>query len=204
VVPARDLYSVRFSDFHGNPLTFLYGYPWAPSWFGDGQPGTDNVQFGVNIELKDMVHTDPYTSTATLGFSNYSVDIESSVDKISVSGVKGDTYTLTYQTVVENTGTATASDIAVTFVPIAGTLTPTALDVTTGTVELLAGTWTIPSLASGEIATGTLTMQGTVGEPELVSVMITGNDGQVDRGPWFFDTEVSTYSIYLPLVMKGS
>jgi len=202
VVPARGLYSTRISDFAGNPIYGFYGYPWSPSWLGSGKPGDDNVQFGVNIELKSKSGDDAYNSLATLEFSNYSVDIESMVDKTVVSGVRGEDYTLTYQTVVENTGTETATDITVTYTPIAGSATPTGFAVTIGSVDL-TGTWTIPSLAAGEVATGTVTAAGIVMEPETISVVVTGNDGQVDRGPWFLDTAIETHTVYLPVVFRN-
>jgi immune inhibitor A len=202
VVPARGLYSTRITDFSGAPLYPLYGAGFSPSWLGSGSPGDANTQFGVNIELKSMEHEDPYSSTATLSFYNYSVDIESTVDKTAVSGVRGDTYTLTYQTVVENTGTEAASDLLVTYAPLSDALTPVALDVTAGTV--VSDTWSIPDLAVGEVATGTLTVVGTISAPETVGVAVTGHDGQIARGPWFLETEVTTYLMYMPVIMKNS
>jgi len=195
VIPARDLYSIRMSDFAGNRLgaadEWLYGYPWAPSWFGDGKPGTDNVQFGVNIELKDMVHTNPYTSTATLGFSNYSVDIESTADTDVVIKAPG-TYTVTYNTVVENTGTEVANDLAVTYT-LDSKLTAVSLMSTGGASDLGTTSWSTGTLAPDAVVTLTLVATGTVGLPmedDTLTTQVDAYDGQIMRGPWFLETDI--------------
>jgi immune inhibitor A len=210
VIPARGLYSTRFTDFSGNPIYSFYGYPWAPSWFGSGDPGDDNVQFGVNIELKDMVHTYPYTSTATLGFSNYSIDIETTHEpKVITDTMAGDPYTVTYQTVIENVGTEVADTVCLTYT-LDSALTGSSISGSTeGTVMLPPeGTLELPAFCATEMWPGdvvTVTVKAT-GEAEtgLVRTMLEAYDGQIDRGPWLLDTDVTaTYQIYLPLVTKN-
>lgn len=54
VIPARGDYSIRITDYNNKPLTNLYGLDWFYGYpFGDGNPGSDNVQYGVNIKLVD-------------------------------------------------------------------------------------------------------------------------------------------------------
>ena len=203
VIPARDLYSTRFTDFQGDPIYGFYGYPWAPSWFGDGKPGTDNVQFGVNIELKSMDHADPYSSTATLSFYNYSVDVETTHDMSAVSGVAGDVYTVTYQTVVENTGVEVASDVVLTYT-LDADLTAGSMMSTGGQVIPSSTSWSTDTLKAGEVVTITLEATGMVEEAKTVTTWLEAYDGQIERGPWFFDTTVETYTLYLPIIYKNS
>lgn len=202
VIPARGLYSVRFTDFYGDPLYGFYGYPSVPSWFGSGKPGTDNVQFGVNIELKSKAGDDAYNSTATLGFSNYSVDIETTHDVSEFAGVKGEVYTVTYETVVENTGTEIANNVYVTYA-LDADLTPVSLTSMGGTTDLTTTSWSAATLSADEVITVTLVSTGTVSVPTWLTTWVDGHDGQIARGPWFFDTFIDTYTIYLPVVMRN-
>ena len=207
VIPARGLYSVRMSQFDGSRLgaadEWLYGYSWAPSWFGDGKPGTDNVQFGVNIELKSKAGDDAYNSTATLGFSNYSVDIETTRTPASVGGRSGDTYTVTYQTVVENTGVEVANNVNVTYT-LDTDLNPVSLTSTSGTDDFATTSWSKTTMASGNVVTVTLVATGTATLPDVVTTRVDAHDGLVARGSWFLDTQLApTFYIYLPIVMKN-
>jgi len=203
VIPARDLYSTRIVEFCGNPIYWFYGYPWSPSWLGDGKPGTDNVQFGVNIELKSKAGDDAYNSTATLGFSNYSVDIETTHDVWEFVGPRGAEYTVTYETVVENTGTEIANNVDVIYTLDPG-LTPVSLTSTGGTPDLATTSWSAATLSADETVTVTLVATGTVNEPAWPATWVDAHDGQITRGPWFFYTSVGTNIVYLPLVFKGS
>jgi uncharacterized repeat protein (TIGR01451 family) len=202
VIPARGLYSHRMAYFDGSPLYGFYGYPWAPSWFGDGKPGTDNVQFGVNIELKSKAGDDAYNSTATLGFSHYSVDIKTTHDVSAFAGVKGQEYTVTYETVVENTGTEIANNVYVTYT-LDADLTAVSLTSTGGTPSLATTSWSKATMAASEVVTVTLVATGTVSAPGRLTTWVDGHDGQIARGPWFFDTDIDTYTIYLPMVMRN-
>jgi len=212
VVPARDRYSIRMSKFDGSRLDpadqWLYGYSWAPSWFGSGNPGDDNVQFGVNIELKDMVHTNPYTSTATLGFSQYSIDIETMhTPEVITDVMAGDPYTITYQTVIENVGKEIADTVCLTYT-LDSALTDDMMVSKNGTV-VLPGTLELPGFCAtdmwpGDVVTVTLKATGEA-ETGMVETVLEAYDGQVMRGPWSFDTDITaTYEIYLPLVMRNS
>ncbi len=214
VIPARGRYSVRFTDFAGNPIYGFYGYPWAPSWFGSGKPGDDNVQFGVNIELKSKAGDDAYNSTATLGFSNYSVDFKGTHSPGTITDITaGDTYTVTYQTVVKNTGTEMAHNVHLTYtldsaltavsMTAVGTLKGTTIP-PVGTVVLPTTSWWTDELWVGDVVTVTLKATGTA-ENGCVETWLDAYDGQIPRGPWSFDTCIeATYPIYLPLVMRNS
>ena len=194
VIPARGLYSSRIADFDGNPIDWLYGrmFPWLPSWYGSGKPGDDNVQFGVNIELKSKAGDDAYNSTATLGFSNYSVDIESTVDETEITMKAPGTYTVTYQTVVENTGTEVTNNVIVTYT-LDADLTAVSLTSTGGTDVLSPTKWSTATLAPDAVVTVTLVATGTAALPledDALSTQVDAYDGQIARGPWFFDTDV--------------
>lgn len=200
VIPARGPYSVRMSKFDGSRLDpadqWLYGYSWAPSWFGDGNPGTDNVQFGVNIELKEMDHADPYSSTATLSFYNQSVDFESSVDKSEVVIKAPGTYTVTYQTVVENTGVE-AANVAVTYT-LDADLNAASMMSTGGMDDLASASWSTPTLAADEVVTVTLVATGTAELPledDTLTTQVDAFDGQTMKGPWFFDTDLTAPTV---------
>jgi immune inhibitor A len=202
VIPARGPYSTRISDFNGYPIYWFYGYPWAPSWLGSGRPGYDNVQLGVNIELKSKAGDDAYNSTATLGFSNYSVDIETAHDVWEFAGPLDQEHSVTYETVVENTGTEVASNVVVTFT-LDARLTAASLTSTGGTPSLTTTTWTTNTLVSGQAVTVTLVATGAVSAPASLTTWVDGHDGQTARGPWFFDTHIETgYFVYLPVAMR--
>jgi immune inhibitor A len=102
VIPAQDPYSVRITDFHGNPITDFYGIEWPPSWLGSGNPGDDDVQFGVNFDLIGKAGDDAYNSTATLQF--YDVYAGTTIqDKVDFPW-----YYVNYETLVHNTDTKDA------------------------------------------------------------------------------------------------
>ncbi len=57
VLPSRDgrRYSTRLTDAVGEPLLSAYGESYAGAHvFGSGNPGDDNAQFGVHVEVVDM------------------------------------------------------------------------------------------------------------------------------------------------------
>jgi immune inhibitor A len=208
VIPARGLYSVRLTDFNGDKLgptyDWLYGYSWAPSWFGDGKPGTDNVQFGVDIELLSKAGDDAYNSTAVLRFSNQDVVVEGTVNPTALSGLPGDTYTVTYETVLENRGAAVSSNVLVTYT-LDSALTAVSLEEENdeGTLKFPPMTaWWTDGLAAGETITLTLVATGTVEMPDTVTTWLDVYDGNTMRGPWSFDTSIATYKLALPLVFR--
>jgi hypothetical protein len=210
------------SDFYGDPIYGFYGYTWPPSWLGSGNPGGDSygdsVQFGVNIDLLSMDNADPYSSTATLRFRNYSVDY---INSISYEVVSGDIQ-VTYETVVDNVGNETASDVEVYFwldptLSIVGASTDstdgTAVDVEQGAGLKDAQTrndaapsddmlFTISSLDAGEKVTVTVVAEMPFADSVELYSELWAYDGQVDRGPWWLDLSLDFPSIYLPLVVS--
>jgi immune inhibitor A len=224
VIPARGPYSLRMSDFDGDPIYGFYGYPWPPSWLGSGNPGGDSygdsVQFGVNIDLVSKAGDDAYNSTATLRFRNYSVDF---INTITETPVDDELY-VTYQTVVDNVGNETAYDVELYYwldpeLSLIGVSTEssdgTAADVKQGvglkdaqargdaapSAELLV---TISSLAAGEQVTITVSATTPYTGPVELYSELWAYDGQVDRGPWWLDSYVDFSYIYtyLPLVLN--
>ena len=209
VLPSRDgkVYSTRVTDYGKNPLLGLYGATVGGFPLGSGNPGDSNAQFGVNIELVEKANDG---SWGKIKVYNQSVDIQPMVDLSAVSGVMGDSYTLTYQTVIENSGTEAAKNLWVNYELYSSmamqalstsSVEPADLEVTKGTAE--GGRWEISSLAPGEVITATFTADGTIEGPGTVGLEVTAYDGQVERGPWYIETAINTNLIYLPLVMKG-
>jgi immune inhibitor A len=222
VIPARDVYSTRMVDFYGNPIYGFYGYSWSPSWLGSGNPGGDSygdsVQFGVNIDLVSKAGDDAYNSTATLRFSNYSVDF---INTMSYEVVSGDTQ-VTYQTVVDNIGNETASGVELHYVLDSDlSIIGVNIDASDGSVadveqgvglkdvqshsdtapnaDLLV---TIPSLAAGEKMTVTLVAATPFSGPVEFYSELWAHDGQVDRGPWWLEISAEFPCVYLPLVVR--
>ncbi|MDD1749596.1 MAG: immune inhibitor A, partial [Methanothrix sp.] len=111
VIPARGPYSTRITHFDLTPFPEMYEDPilnpyyW---WGGTGNPGDDNVQYGVNVKLLSMTgDTTPYSSTATLRVGNLSVDkiFGPTPADISRPGV----YTFTYTVGLFNQGLASTN-----------------------------------------------------------------------------------------------
>lgn len=207
VIPARGPYSTRMVDFDGDPVYGFYGYRWPPSWLGSGNPGGDSygasAQFGVNIDLLSMDNTDPYNSTATLRFRNYSVDF---VNTSSYKVVAGD-LEVTYQTVVDNVGNETASDIKMDY-QLDSDLSIVAVGIESsgGTVADAAPSdefnCAISSLAAGEKMTITVVATTPFSGSVDLHTKLWAHDGQVDRGPWWLDVSAEFPSVYLPLVVR--
>jgi immune inhibitor A len=208
VIPARGLYSTRFTNFAGNPLYGFYGYPWAPSWFGSGNPGDDNVQFGVNIELLSKAGDDAYDSTAVLRFSNYSLDFNTTHTEAVSDIMPGDTYTLTYQTVVENVGNEVADTVCLTYT-LDSALTGVSMTAAKQGTVVLPGTLQLPALCvtnmwAGDVVTVTVKATGQA-EDGLIETWLEAYDGEIDREFGPFLTEITTiHQIYLPLVMRNA
>ena len=68
VIPALNDYGVAITDYNGDPLPAYYGLTLAPGLtLGSGNPGEDNAQYGVAIELLSKTFSG---SSAKLRFSN--------------------------------------------------------------------------------------------------------------------------------------
>jgi immune inhibitor A len=111
VIPARGDYTTKISDFDGNPVYDLYGAAIAGRPLGSGSPFADGVQYGVKFDLVKVEGAD-YTSLATLRFGDYNnVTFQETVapEQLWSAGA----YTITYQTVVKNHGSANGyADVA--------------------------------------------------------------------------------------------
>jgi uncharacterized repeat protein (TIGR01451 family) len=204
VVPSREskIYSTRITDPDKNLLKDMYGVTVGGFPLGSGNPGDDNAQFGVNIELVEAADDG---SWGRIKIYNQSVDFKTTVDKAEVSGLPGDVYTLTYQTVVENQGSEVDSNVYLTYT-LDSDLTAVSLteDNEHGTVKFPPTTaWWTDGLAVDETVTLTLVATGTVSMMDTVSTQVSAYDGQVERELGAVETDIATYSIYLPLVTKN-
>lgn len=210
VIPARGNYSTRITDFAGNPLYDYYGLDFPPSVVGSGNPGDDNVQHGVNIKLLSKSADD---STAVIRVYNYSVDLHTTVRYLETSD---NVYDVWYDTAVENTGTETAKNIRLIY-NLDSQLDFIEFTSTNGVVgngdmsaQGLVKTYNIPSLATGQKTTVTLHARMTVLFTGSATTGISGiptksqieaNDGQVLRGPYWFEKILTeSLRIYLPMI----
>ena len=110
VIPARDTYSTRITDFGGNPLYGLYGASIGyDSLLGSGNPGDDMVQFGVNI---DLLAKSVDGMQGTIRVRNYSTDFSTTSQEFITVGNELD---VVYSTLVENVGTETATGMHITY-----------------------------------------------------------------------------------------
>ncbi len=217
VIPGRDLYSARISNFAGDPIPSLYGIEWTPSWLGTGDPGDDNTQWGVNIDLLSKDGDDAYNSTATLRFRNYSVDIVTT----ERHSVLPDTTQVTYETVISNLGSQTAMHLELDYW-LDGRLSPVSLTVSgpgavgdhvqqvnpAGQNPNFVGL-DIPEVPAGEQVTVTVVTRmptlAHVATPSRQVELLTeidANDGQVSRGPWFIDTVLTPTVLYFPIMWR--
>jgi uncharacterized repeat protein (TIGR01451 family) len=207
VIPAKGPYSTRITDFAGEPLYEWYGVGFPPSWLGSGNPGDDGLQFGVQIELKSKAGDDAYDSTAVLGFGGPNLDIVSTVDPGSIRVKAPGVYTVTYQTVVENTGTEIAHNIGVTYT-LDPSLTPAQASWTPqGTLQYVPTRWTAAIMYPGERYTLTLVATRTVGLPLAsidVNTLVTSYDGQVTREPVLVWTGISAPAITIDSPANGA
>jgi immune inhibitor A len=211
VIPARSNYSTRIRYWDGMmPAYDLYGLEFPPSWLGSGQPGDDNVQLGVNI-----VMTDEQPSYGTFMFYNYSLDYMISETK----KFQADSFLYTYEITIQNSGALPSltptdsgpSTTAALQAPIDPALLVILLDndmtlksISVDAVQKPApdsvgyGTileWAVPTLNPGESLTVTLVANGPVGTgKQSDQVLIAGDDGQVNRGPWLY-TNNYTHSV---------
>jgi immune inhibitor A len=202
VIPARDLYSTRIVEFDYTPIYPFYGIEWPPSWLGSGNPGDDNVQFGVNIDLLSKDGDDAYNSTAKLRFRNYSVDFLTT----ATSEIVSHDYQITYQTEIRNIGNETASNVQYELYldPALYLVSVDTGGASASSEDLVDGIGlTIGEIAAGETVTVTVVanMPFAAGEVDLESE-VWGHDGQVDRGPWFIATTGMNSIIYMPLISK--
>lgn len=207
VIPSRDgqVYSTRITDYDRNPFYPLYGATVAGLPLGSGNPGDVNAQFGLHIELVEKADDG---SWGRVVIYNQAVDFETTHTQELTTLTPG-TYTVTYQTVVENTGTMAASDVYVTYT-LDADLTPVSFeDSGVGTVEFPTDlVWWTDELVAGETVTLTLVATYTAELPlsdDTLVTMLEANDGTTNRGPWMLETDVGVPArIYMPLIFKNT
>jgi immune inhibitor A len=198
VVPARGKYSVKITHYDGTPYPEMYGTTVGSGVFtlGSGNPGDASVQHGVNIQLVSKAGDDAYNSTATLSINNASVDILPTVDQAAITAPGP--YTVTYQTVLKNTGTEIAYAPSFTYtLDSALTMVSMVIDGSSGTVVLPGGTidlltksWRANSMWPGSMVTVTLVAIGTAALPSQVTTLLNAFDGTAMRGPLYLRTDI--------------
>lgn len=196
VIPARGDYSLRISNFDSSPLPSLYG-TMDDSWgwtLGDGNPGSNNVQYGVNIALTEKASDGTW---GTIQLSNYSVDYAFSQKAFVSAGKFGISYTMT----ITNSGTETVTGMKISW-RVSPSITLDKLQY--GGAEIAIPS-TQPYNLSGTLAPGaskTVTFNGYINNlsnPDLW-IQLTPYDGKVDRGPWTVTTTL--FKTAIPLVVK--
>ena len=200
VIPARGIYSTRITTFDGRPLYELYGEKVSGLPLGSGNPGDDNVQYGVHIRL---LNKSSDNARATLRFGNYSVDMTTSYEREVPLAMPG-TYRLSYQTVVANVGAEIARQLALTYTLDSElNLVSMTSEGPTGAVNLSARSWTAQELLPGQAVTVTVVCTGTASSPHWVGSVLDGHDGLVARGPWLLNSAVLQRSMmWLPLIFR--
>jgi hypothetical protein len=163
------------------------------------------VQFGVNIELKSKAGDDGYKSTATLGFWHYSLDIVTDVRAEAVPTPML-SYAVVYETVVHNMGGEIAEGVRLDY-DLDSALVPTWISIEGPMGTQRPGSTvsiSVPPLAPGEKFTATVLMEPlNAPGPRSFSSVLTANDGQVSRGPWFLEGESPLSILYLSTIFKS-
>jgi immune inhibitor A len=219
VIPARDKYSVGIWDYATGEVpswwTQYYGYPDGTSWLGNGEPGYDSVQFGVNIDLLSQGTNGEY---GVLRFRNHSVDFDSFEIGGSYDGFQ---YEVSYVTLVDNLSPRNVYDLYVEY--------DTSQDgckiyeanayYSTGGTESLGiepyyMKWSISEdgLESGQAVAIVVScyaqMKGMPPGAYIVDTdaWVNAYDGQIERGWWevnYADSGVrSGYGLALPIIIK--
>jgi immune inhibitor A len=228
VIPARDRYSAGMWDYNTGDLPWwwfyeftwekFYGYsdPEGTSWIGNGAPGYDNVQYGVNISLEEQGADGEY---GVLWFYNHSVDFPTTVS----GGVDGLNYVLTTETEVTNQGPRQVYELDLVQ-ELDSDVCDDSAYIESHAVSSLGGElpvdiydygyyaveWYSPDEGLAPDETITVTTTCTI-PMELVGnwdfeteTWVDAYDGQISRGYWVFwyDEEVIRYT--LPLILSGN
>ena len=204
VIPARDLYSAGMWDLPGNPWgSWMLGEPDGTSWVGSGEPGDDSVQYGVNIDLLDQGADGEF---GVLRFRNHSVDFINDMSSV----VNGNYFEVTYTTDVINQSSQIVYNVAANFEldPLCEYTGSSAVS-SKGDSQYISYSvghviWQVPEdgLDIGE----TVFLEVTCQTPRRrlpdggydfgeADTWMTGNDGQIERGPWeFYFYDTTTFS----------
>jgi hypothetical protein len=205
VLPARGPYSTRITDFNGVALPDWYGIPMSAidggnSITGSGNPGDDNVHYGVNIDLLTQAGDG---STGTLRFWNYSVDMHTSVSSEIVGRNSFDVH---YTTVVENNNPSETSGVLALMYQLDPKLKFTSFTAVNGTVDVQAVPKIGPILEfillgtePGQKITATLNAHYE-GDAVTLETLMAATDGQNSRGPYFLQQDVQEFVTFMPMV----
>jgi hypothetical protein len=185
----------------------------SPSWLGTGNPGEDNVQYGVNIELLNKVGNDADDSIATLLFYNYSVDFKGKVVdyRAAPDGIHAQ-----YQINIQNVGTEDASGLYLDWTSDLGQQV-TGMSVT-GPQGFESSNATRTALQDGislgfdfvlkhgqeiVVTLDTFTPWALVsGDGYGVYTEMWADDGQIERGPFWYDFEDTANFYFIPALTK--
>jgi len=120
-------------------------------------------------------------------------------------------YYVTYQSVVRNSGSDIAYNVAVTYT-LDSSLTFVAMQadgregtvfIPIGTVYIPTHSWRASQVLPGEAITLTLVAFGTASQYQMVHTTVqTFDGGTVLVPPQSLDTEIALYRTYLPLIMR--
>ena len=209
VVPAKDVYSVKAAPGYPGYHIMYRGDGWFGFWGWDeagyGNPGDNNVQYGWVVELVDE-GTDGTWGQVMI--YNQRVTFTPSYAPAAITGIdQGDTYTITYQTVIENTGAQVADTVCLTYT-LDSALTGEMTVVKDGTV-VLPGTLELPAFCAttmwpGDVVTVTVEATGAAA-PGTVDTLVAWSDGLASFGPFSQPTTIGVnHYIFLPLVLKNA
>jgi len=201
VIPARSNYTTRITDFNGNPLYDLYGATITGGHvLGSGNPGDVSGQYGVNV---DLLSKSDDGSTAVIRVRNYSIVLAATWTPTVIT--RSGQHQITYQVVGWNVGRETATNLVVNF-GLDPKMTLVSLTEANNVGNVFGTSWYLPSAAPGTMVTLTLVanVNLTAGDHNTwLSTTLTGFDGQIWRGPNWFNTRVRYYNpLFLPLVLN--
>jgi immune inhibitor A len=201
VLPSREgkIYSTRITDYSKNPLTALYGATVAGLPLGSGNPGDDNAQYGIHIELLDQA-SDGSWGKIRVWNGALGVEAEPSADVILGSG-RAD---LDYQAVFDNFGSMDTSVVA-TFTLPSGYAYMSGDVSTSDFIYDQTLVWT-DVISAGEMTT--VTIHGRVtpdaGRPDMLVAYLDVDDG-LNPVVWHktLVTQMNPHNLWLPLVLRN-
>ncbi len=85
VVPAKGNYTTRITRINGSPFYQLYGVDLGTTVLGSGNPGDDNVQYGVHVQVEQQAN-----DQGTVKFWNALYDVDASGSVSASTAMVGD------------------------------------------------------------------------------------------------------------------
>ena len=205
VIPSREgkIYSTRITDAGRNPMTSLYGATVSGFPLGSGNPGDDNAQYGLHIELVEKAGDD---SWGKIKIWNGAVEIKAEPSSsVIVGGGEAD---LDYQAVLENYGSMDTTVVATFTLP--SEFVYEGGDVSVGDISATdfefnhEVVWT-DVISAGQMVTVTLNghVNPEIGVSDLLVASVEVDDG-INPTTWekTLLTELNPNNIFLPLVVR--